>query len=153
MFCFQGPNPQASEGGREEEEVISRLARVGYENVVGYINDVETWQKSGFELDVIDSIEESEIPDNIIGSILLDVRKREELRLGFMRGSKNIPLAELEDSLQEIDINNDLLIYCAGGYRSMIAASILKSKGHKNVKNIYGGFKAISRNPIHVVDL
>ena len=137
----------------EEEEVISRLARVGYENVVGYINDVETWQKSGFELDVIDSIEESEIPDNIIGSILLDVRKREELRLGFMRGSKNIPLAELEDSLQEIDINNDLLIYCAGGYRSMIAASILKSKGHKNVKNIYGGFKAISRNPIHVVDL
>ena len=130
----------------EEKEVISRLARIGYENVVGYVNGIDDWQKDYQKIDIIDSIDPVEIPTYINqGCIMLDVRKIEELKLGLVQESINIPLHNLEANLALKNKSDNYLIYCAGGYRSMIASSILKSKGFENVKNIYGGFSAISQ--------
>ena len=77
---------------------------------------------------------------------ILDVRKKEELQLGYVKNSLNIPLDFLYTHLDQIETSEDILIYCAGGYRSMIASSILKSRGYKKIKNIYGGFNSISKN-------
>ena len=130
----------------EELEVISRLARIGYENVVGYISDLTPWKKNR-ELDYIQSIESTKIDDHKNNLSILDVRREDELRLGFIKDSINIPLSQLADNLDKIPKTSDnLIIYCAGGYRSMIASSILQSKGFKGIKNIYGGFNAIARN-------
>lgn len=131
----------------EEEEVISRLARIGYENIIGYINSLDDWKSENQRVDIIESIPASEIPLHVNKkSIILDVRKSLELELGVVKNSVNIPLNQLNNNLSQIKKTANLLIYCAGGYRSMIASSILKSKGYKNIKNIYGGFNAISKN-------
>ena len=130
----------------EEKEIISRLARVGYENIIGYVNGVEAWKKRGYKLDKIASIPSVDITRHMNGAIILDVRKKEELKLGYVKDSINIPLHHLTDNLDKIPPSEKILIYCAGGYRSMIASSILKSRGYKNIKNIYGGFNAISKN-------
>jgi rhodanese-related sulfurtransferase len=110
------------------------------------VNGIDDWQKDHHKIDVIDSIYPVEIPSYINdGYIVLDVRKIEELKLGLVKQSINIPLHHLEDNFTLINKLDNCLIYCAGGYRSMIASSILKSKGFANVKNIYGGFNAISQ--------
>ena len=131
----------------EEEEVVSRLARIGYENIIGYINALDDWKIDKQEIDIVESIHASEILSHVNDkSVILDVRKNTELELGFVKNSINIPLDKLKDSLNKIKKTDNFLIYCAGGYRSMIASSILKSKGYQNIKNIYGGFNAISKN-------
>jgi len=130
----------------EEKEVISRLARIGYENIIGYFSNLEEWRKQGHELDSITSIPSSDIALYMKESTILDVRKQEELQLGHVKNSVNIPLDYLHTHLDQIETSENILIYCAGGYRSMIASSILKSKGYKKIKNIYGGFTAISKN-------
>ena len=87
-----------------------------------------------------------------IDSRILDVRKPSELTIGFVKGSYNIPLDTLQkelDTSQHLDAklqNQLILVYCAGGYRSMIASSILKARGYTRVKNIYGGYASISQN-------
>ena len=129
----------------EEEEVISRLARIGYENVVGFISDLQDWHDKK-ELKYIDSIYANTINKYKNNIFILDVRKEVELKLGYVKDSINIPLSELLVSLDRIPKNSNLIIYCAGGYRSMIASSILKSKGFNNIKNVYGGYNEIARN-------
>jgi hydroxyacylglutathione hydrolase len=136
IFCNNG----------EEEEVVSRLARIGYENIIGYINSLDEWRMHNQEIDIIQSIDPSGIVSLINDkSIVLDVRKRSELEIGFVKNSIHIPLDKLQNNLNQIKKTDNFLIYCAGGYRSMIAASILKSKGYQNITNIYGGFSAISK--------
>ena len=132
---------------QEENEVISRLARIGYHNVIGYAFGISDWQLENNDTDSVFSVH----PTNSIFNIskttkVIDVRKKSELELGFVENSIHIPLSELSLSLSNLNLDNDYLIYCAGGYRSMIACSIMKSKGYDSVKNIYGGFAAISRN-------
>ena len=134
----------------EELEVISRLARIGYENVVGYISDLTHWKKNR-ELDYIHSIDSTKIDEHKNNLSILDVRREDELRLGFVKDSINIPLSQLSDNLDKIPKSNNLIIYCAGGYRSMIASSILQSKGFKGIKNIYGGFSEIARNSPYLI--
>lgn len=136
----------------EEKEVISRLARVGLENIIGYVYGVEQWLISGKPIDVIESITAAEMEIEPIDSRILDVRKPSELTIGFVKGSYNIPLDTLQkelDTSQHLDAklqNQLILVYCAGGYRSMIASSILKARGYTRVKNIYGGYASISQN-------
>jgi len=132
---------------QEEVEVISRLARIGYHKVIGYTYGITDWQLDNHDIDIISSLH----PTQRIFTIdknkkIIDVRKKSELELGFVEHSIHIPLSNLEKNLGKINKSDEYLIYCAGGYRSMIACSILKSKGYKNVQNIYGGFSAISRN-------
>ena len=131
----------------EAEEVISRLARIGYENIIGYINGLEEWKADNQTIEMIESIHPSTMVSLMTDkSVILDVRKSSELEMGFVKNAINIPLDKLQDNLHEIKKTDNFLIYCAGGYRSMIASSILKSKGYQNIKNIYGGFGAISKN-------
>ena len=131
----------------EEIEVISRLARVGYENVIGYISSLEDWKNQGKPIDSILSIDAKDLTKHLDQDIImLDVRKPGELQLGVVKNSINIPLDKLQNNIDKLKKNHEIIIYCAGGYRSMIASSILKAKGYNNVKNIYGGFSEISKN-------
>ena len=128
----------------EEEEVISRLARVGFEKIKGYTYALDAWKLDNENIDAIESISPANVIYNNNKIKFLDVRKVDELKLGSVPNAIHIPLSELNDRLDSIDKSEDYLIYCAGGYRSMIACSILKSKGYNSIKNIYGGFNAIS---------
>ena len=129
----------------EEVEVVSRLARIGYENIIGYTYGVDEWNSENKILEQIDSVYAS--PDIFSQeNNFLDVRKLSEFSLGAVKNSLHIPLSKLSENLNQISKDKSYLIYCAGGYRSMIAASILKSKGYTRVKNIYGGFTSISQN-------
>ena len=127
----------------EEEEVISRLARVGYENVLGIIIDFDAISPN--KINKINSIHPKEmVSSNFSDAIFLDVRKPIELEtVGKVDGAINIRLQELSDNLSNLDPEKKYLVYCAGGYRSMIASSILKSNSFNSVYNIYGGFNCM----------
>ncbi|MBF25705.1 MAG: MBL fold metallo-hydrolase [Flavobacteriales bacterium] len=127
----------------EEEEVISRLARVGYENIIGYTYGVNDWLFSGNKIDMIESLNPQENLFVNTSINVLDVRKKNELSVGYVKDSLHIPLSQIQKKLVELNQSEEYLIYCAGGYRSMIAASILKANGYKKIKNIYGGYRSI----------
>ena len=134
----------------EEREVILRLGRIGYHNIIGYTYGTADWQsKQG----LIHNIETIHLTDEFLNQNtnikVIDVRKEVELKLGFVHDSIHIPLSQLTANLDQISKSDDYLIYCAGGYRSMIACSLLKSKGYNRVRNIYGGFSEISKNIKH----
>ncbi len=139
--------------GREAETII-RLSRVGFDNTLGYLKGgFETWKKSGKKINNVKSIPASqlalmykEVKNNIV-----DVRKTPEYNAKHVVGANNIALNQLYDSLDEFSQNKKYYIYCAAGYRSMIACSILKSKGFYNLIDIKGGFEAIEKVdiPLH----
>jgi hydroxyacylglutathione hydrolase len=134
-----------TDDGREEE-VITRLARVGYDNTIGYLKGgLKTWQKSGKETDQITAVSADEFRRKIeIENVkVIDVRKRVEYLSGHVEGAVNIPLEEINDKLDVMDKDETHYIYCAGGYRSMIFNSILKSRGFNKLVDIREGFKAI----------
>ena len=135
-----------TEPGKEYESVL-RLARVGFENVVGYLEGgVEPWQKSGKAVQQVSSIEPEEMMNYIHqGYELLDVRRSTEAETEHVSGAINISLVELENRINELDKNEKYVIHCAGGYRSMIASSILINHGFKNILNIRGGFDKIKQ--------
>jgi len=128
-----------------EEEVITRLARVGYDHVVGYLNGgFESWKTSGKETDSIKSISATQFA-SLYGEKLevVDVRKPGEFEAEHVVTAKNIPLDYLNDNMSSFNAATETYLHCAGGYRSVIAASILKSRGFENIVNVEGGFKAI----------
>jgi hydroxyacylglutathione hydrolase len=133
-----------TEPGKEHESVL-RLARVGFENVLGYLEGgVETWEKSGKAVQTVTSIE----PEDMLkyadsGYEILDVRRSTEAETEHVSGAINISLIDLENRLEELDKDGKYLVHCAGGYRSMIAASILTNSGFKNLINVHGGFGKI----------
>jgi glyoxylase-like metal-dependent hydrolase (beta-lactamase superfamily II)/rhodanese-related sulfurtransferase len=132
--------------GREEETII-RLARVGYDNCIGYLKGgFEAWKAAGKEIDEIKSIKADEFA-NILNdnpSInVLDVRKKSEYDSEHVIGAENFPLDYINQNMENIDRNKEYYIHCAGGYRSMIAASILKARGFDKLIDVAGGFKAI----------
>jgi rhodanese-related sulfurtransferase len=132
--------------GNEEESVL-RLARVGYENVAGYLEGgVETWRKAGKEMDAIKSINAADISGYVKeGYGILDVRRNSEVEAEHVDGARNISLIDLNDQLPQLKKDDKMLVHCAGGYRSMIAASILKINGIKELLNVKGGFSAIKK--------
>ncbi len=129
-----------------EKEAILRLARVGFENISGYLNGgIEAWKKAGLTIQSIASVE----PENLAeilnqGYELIDVRKPGEFESAHVAGAVNIHLQSLEETLPRLDKNKNYAIHCAGGYRSMIAASIMKKHGFRNIINIHKGFAGIS---------
>jgi hydroxyacylglutathione hydrolase len=134
-----------TEEGREEE-VITRLARVGYDYTIGYLDGgFNSWKKAGKEIDLISSISAEELSKKIKqGPVnILDVRKHSEFVSEHIEGAINTPLDSINDHLTQIDKNKEYYVHCAGGYRSMIFASILKARGFDNLVDIKGGFKAI----------
>ncbi|MFN3529450.1 MAG: MBL fold metallo-hydrolase [Bacteroidia bacterium] len=135
-----------ADAGREEE-VVTRLARVGYDFAIGYLEGgFEAWKEAGFETDSIPSISveafaAAEAADHNIN--ILDVRKKSEYYSEHILDAVNAPLDYINESMMQVDKNKTYYVHCAGGYRSMIFASILKARGYNNLINVAGGFGAI----------
>ena len=135
-----------------EEEIVKRLARVGYDNVLGYLKGgFEAWKTAGKEIDEVESITAktfANIYRNDNHLTIKDVRKTTEFEEGHIKEAENIPLAQISELMTEFDKEETNYIHCAGGYRSMVASSILKSRGYDNVVDIQGGFGAIAETGI-----
>jgi len=134
-----------SDEGREEE-VVTRLARVGYDNAIGFLKGgFEAWQAAGKEVDYIDIIEEEELASvaKVKSVNILDVRKNSEYLSEHVINAENVPLDYINDTMQTIDKDKQYFVHCASGYRSVIFISILKARGYENLVNIAGGFKAL----------
>lgn len=134
----------------EEEKTITRLSRVGFDNVLGYLDgSFEAWKKAGNEIDMIRSVSASDlelIPEK--STTIFDVRKQGEYASEHMVDVKNTPLDYLNEHLSVFPRDKDFYVHCAGGYRSVIAASILKSRGYHNVIDVAGGYVAIKNTNI-----
>ncbi len=136
------------------EEVFTRLSRVGYDNVIGFLEGgFESWQSTDKETDSIVSISADEFASHFNENVIVkDVRKPSEYMAEHVAEAMNIPLAALSDNMAEFSKTQPNYIHCAGGYRSMIACSILKARGFDNVIDIAGGFDAISKTNIPKTD-
>lgn len=138
-----------------EKESVERLSRVGFDQIVGFLEGgFETWKDAGKKYDMVISISSEELAldsKHNPKAMILDVRKPGEFNDGHVAKAKNIQLSELMDKAEEIDKEQECLVHCAGGYRSMVAASVLKHKGFKNVKNVWGGFAKIKEEQIDLV--
>lgn len=134
-----------------EEEVITRLARVGFDNVIGYLaGGFEAWRRTEAEVDSIPSVSASDfarLPANKRANVI-DVRKHSEYDSERLLESRNIPLEVLNRELAGISKHEPVYVHCAGGYRSMIACSMLKARGWNNLVDISGGFKALAETNI-----
>lgn len=132
-----------------EEEVITRLARVGYDYTIGYLKGgFNSWKDSGKEVDQITSITANELAtlkskENVE---VLDVRKESEFLSEHMQDAMNTPLDFINDSMAQIDKDKTYYVHCAGGYRSMIFTSILRARGFDKLIDVKGGFKEIKES-------
>ncbi len=131
-------------------EAITRLSRVGFDNVIGYLEGgIDAWKNAGMELDSLESITADELAENLKQygpDNVLDVRKPGEFAAEHIKDVESVPLDFLNDYMGDLDHQKKYFIHCAGGYRSMIAASILKSRGFENVIDVKGGFNAIKES-------
>ncbi|QRR02081.1 MBL fold metallo-hydrolase [Dyadobacter sandarakinus] len=142
-----------TEPGREQE-VATRLARVGYDHAIGYLDrGYASWPESGMEADAIESVSPQEFAQRFAEGQLeiIDVRKPGEYEAGHIEGAKNLPLDYINDLMPEFSRDKMLYVHCAGGYRSMIAASILKSRGFEQVVNVEGGYAEVAKTSVPVV--
>ncbi len=149
LIDIRQPLLLVTEPGKEEESIL-RLARVGYENVLGYLNGgIESWKK---ELNVVRSIQPESIKQEIIkGAEVIDVRKPGEWSISHLKEATFLPLANMPDNLKTLDKSKPYLVHCGGGYRSMTAISLMKRQGFTNLKNIYGGFGAMINAGLEIV--
>lgn len=138
----------------KEEEAITRLSRVGFDGTLGYLEGgIEDWKAAGKETDTVESISAEVFKDNLKNDIpVFDVRKESEFSAEHVENSNLTPLDFLNDHLTEFPEKETFYVHCAGGYRSMIAASILKSRGIHNLVDVAGGFAAIKKAGIPVTD-
>jgi rhodanese-related sulfurtransferase len=136
-----------TEPGREEECMI-RLSRVGYDNTIGYLEGgFASWEQAGKETDSLKRITGEQLEEMLqtVDLPLFDVRKKSEFDSEHLLNSTNIPLNQLNTKLDSFPKEKSFVIYCAGGYRSMIAASILKQRGFDNFIDVSGGFNEIAK--------
>lgn len=134
-----------------EEEVITRLARVGFDNVIGYLDgSFEAWKSAGMEYDTLASMSADEFAKMYQENkdVVFDVRKEGEFLAEHIDGAKHTPLGFLNNYLSEFPEDKTFYVHCAGGYRSVIAASILKSRGIHNVIDVAGGYSAIKKTAV-----
>ncbi|MFI5148161.1 MAG: rhodanese-like domain-containing protein [Bacteroidia bacterium] len=131
----------------QEKEAVTRLARIGFDNVIGCLkDDIIGWINEKYPVDHIQTISGTQIDKYIqMGYVALDVRKPSETTSGMIKNTIHIPLEQLSGRTNELMPGKKYLVYCAGGYRSMIAASILKAKGFTDVKNVRGGITQIRK--------
>lgn len=138
-----------------EEETVTRLARVGFDNTLGYLDgSLEAWKKAGKDTDSVEGIETTELKalsekENLT---VFDVRKPGEYLSEHLPDAKSTPLDFINEHMNEFPTGTPFYMHCAGGYRSMIAASILKSRGIHNLIDIKGGFGAIKESGMKVSD-
>lgn len=130
-----------------EEEVVTRLARVGYDYCLGFLEGgFDAWKKAGMETDTIQRVSARELADIRAAhpdTPVIDVRKQSEYLSEHVVGAENAPLDFVNESMQHIPKDKTVYVHCAGGYRSMIFASILRARGYDNLVDVKGGFKAM----------
>lgn len=130
-----------------EEEVITRLARVGYDYTIGYLaGGFEAWKAAGLEVDSIDRVDADQMADILAknpDTVVVDVRKASEYFSEHVVDAENAPLDFINESMLRIPKDKTTYIHCAGGYRSMIFASTLRARGYDNIIDVKGGFKAM----------
>ncbi len=136
-----------------EEEAVTRLSRVGFDNTLGYLKGgVEAWKNSGREIDSLESVNAEVLKAQLEHHVpVFDVRNDSEFSNAHLSEAVHTPLGFLNDYLNEFPSDEKFYIHCAGGYRSVIAASILKSRGIHNLADVAGGFAAIKNAGIPVV--
>ncbi len=148
LLPFDKPMILIAPAGKEEEAVI-RLSRVGFDKMEGFLEGgFNTWEKAGEKIDMIINVE----PDELVmdmphdpNLVIVDVRRETEFADGHLKDALNLPLNEMTDiaELAQFDDSQNLYIHCAGGFRSVIAASLLKSHGVHNLRNVTGGWNKI----------
>ncbi len=139
----------------KEEEAVTRLSRVGFDNVLGYLDGgMEAWKKEGRETDSVDSIVATELETikKESDSKIFDVRRNSEYTAEHIDNATNTPLSTLSDHLSEYPKEDPFYIHCVSGYRSMIAASILKSRGYHNLINVSDGYNGIKKTGIPMTE-
>lgn len=138
-----------------EEEVVTRLSRVGYDNPIGYLEGgINAWKEAGEEVATIDEISAEDFAKMYEkGKInLLDVRKCSEYKAEHVKGAKNLSLDFIYRNLSEVQPENKYYMYCKSGYRSLLAASILKKEGFDKLVNIQGGMEDIANTPLELTE-
>ena len=138
-----------AEVGREEEAII-RLSRVGYDHAIGFLNGgFDSWRESGNQMEKTKRISSMQFADRFEQHpIIIDVRKKSEFDSEHVVGAINIPLNEINKRFSDFPRKEPFLLYCAGGYRSMIAASILKSRGYHDFADVIGGMEEIAKTTV-----
>jgi rhodanese-related sulfurtransferase len=150
LLSFDKPIILVTEPGKEKESIV-RLARVGFNKIIGYLNGgYEAWKNAGEEIDMIIDVEPDELLMDISHDenlVVLDVRKPGEYADGHLADAVNIPLIEMNDpaSIADLEENQNLYVHCGGGYRSVIASSLLKRQGIHNLHNVLGGWNKIKQ--------
>ncbi|SFS65664.1 Glyoxylase, beta-lactamase superfamily II [Zhouia amylolytica] len=134
----------------KSEEAVTRLSRVGYDNTLGYLKGgMDQWKKSGKEVESITSIDANEFEKRYSPELsILDVRKPGEFDSTHLETAMSLPLDFLSENMNKIDKDKEYYVHCAGGYRSVIAASILKARGFNNLIDIAGGYGALKNTDI-----
>jgi glyoxylase-like metal-dependent hydrolase (beta-lactamase superfamily II)/rhodanese-related sulfurtransferase len=139
----------------KEEETVTRLSRVGFDNILGHLQGgFETWLKAGKEADVVDRISAEQFSKhfNKEEDKVIDIRKESEYSAEHVENAYNRPLTALNDWIKDVNPEEHFFLHCAGGYRSMIAASILQARGYRNFTEIEGGFSAIAKTNVPKTD-
>jgi hydroxyacylglutathione hydrolase len=148
LLSFTTPIVLVTEPGMEKETIV-RMARVGFSNVVGYLEGgFEAWKASGEDIDMIIDVEADELAMDIPFDehlVVLDVRRPAEYADGHVKDAMNIPLNEMTDvvNIANLEEEQNIYVHCAGGYRSVIAASLIKRQGVHNIRNVVGGWNKI----------
>jgi glyoxylase-like metal-dependent hydrolase (beta-lactamase superfamily II) len=139
----------------KEEEAITRLSRVGYDFTIGYLKDgFDSWKNSGKDVDSLNRISATDLEQQYKNKDvkIFDVRKKSEFDSEHVIDAINVPLNEINKHLAQFPKNEPFIIHCAGGYRSMIAASILKQRGWDDFVDVVGGFKEIAETSVDTSD-
>ncbi len=130
-----------------EEESVTRLSRVGFDNIVGHLDGgFEAWKNAGYEIDTVYRIAATAFAENVklLRDKVIDVRKESEYEAGHVEEAYCKPLAYINEWIKDINPEEHFYLHCAGGYRSMIAASILQARGYRDFTEVEGGFNAIA---------
>ena len=134
------------------EEAVTRLSRVGFDHTLGFLKGgIEAWKKAGKEIDQVESVDANALAARLnidSDTPVFDVRKEGEYKSQHIETAHHTALSHINDYIGDFPEDKNFYLHCAGGYRSMIAASILKSRGIHNLINVYGGFKAIKDTDI-----
>ncbi|MDO1499898.1 MBL fold metallo-hydrolase [Winogradskyella maritima] len=139
----------------KEEEAVTRLSRVGYDNTLGYLKGgIEAWKNSGRDVEILESISAEEFAKRVNEDDvnILDVRKDGEFSSMHLEDARHFALDYINENMNAIDRNKTYHVHCAGGYRSVIAMSILKARGFDNLVDVAGGFGAIKKTDLKMTD-
>ena len=150
LLDIRQPLVLVTELGKESETIL-RLARVGYEKVLGYLEGgIASWNG---ELSTVRSISADEMKAEVqAGAEVLDVRKPGEWGISHLKAAKFVPLADMPSNLDELNKTKPYIVHCGGGYRSMTAISLMRREGFTNLTNVYGGFTAMVNAGLEVVN-